>query len=278
MVKPISLSIIVPVYNEEGYIGACLEAIAAQTVMPDEVIVVDNNSSDGTLDIVKKYPFVTLLHESKQGVVYARDTGFNACSSEIIGRIDADTLLPPDWVRHMKNAFKHAKTQAATGPVSYYDMPQARTNYRIDHLIRKYLYRGAPHVPFLFGSNMAIRRRAWRALHSKVCHDPRMHEDLDIAVHMMRQRMHIHYGKSLLAATSSRRYDDSPKSFAHYMGVYINTYRLHGIKSIVPYIATGFYWLGYVLLYPVRRAYDPATGNRSLKQLVRGNKAREHPM
>lgn len=278
MNQAISLSIIIPVYNEEGYIGACLDAIASQSEPPDEVIVVDNNSTDRTVEIAKKYSFVRVLTEPKQGVVYARDTGFDAAKSDVIGRIDADTRLPKDWVHHVKATFTHHKTQAATGPVCYYDMPLPGSNYDIDHLVRKHLYRGAPHVPFLFGSNMAIRSRAWHQIRSNVCRSKDMHEDLDIAVHMMQAKLHIHYDKQLLASTSSRRYDDSPKSFAHYMGVYVNTYRKHGIKSIVPNIATGLYWIGYVSLYPLRRAYDPSTGKRSLQHLLKGNIARKHPM
>jgi len=57
-----NISIIIPAYNEERYLGRCLDAIAAQSVRPYEVIVVDNNSSDDTAKVAQRYPFVTLLH------------------------------------------------------------------------------------------------------------------------------------------------------------------------------------------------------------------------
>ena len=53
----LTLSIVIPVFNEQRYIKACLDSIAAQTVKPDEVIVVDNNSTDKTVQIAKKYKF-----------------------------------------------------------------------------------------------------------------------------------------------------------------------------------------------------------------------------
>ena len=51
--KALTLSIVIPVFNEERYIKACLDSIAAQTVKLDEVIVVDNNSTDKTVLIAK---------------------------------------------------------------------------------------------------------------------------------------------------------------------------------------------------------------------------------
>jgi glycosyltransferase involved in cell wall biosynthesis len=96
--KTLTLSIVIPVYNEQCHLKACLDAIANQTESPDEVIVVDNNSTDRTLAIAESYPFVKILKEKKQGVLAVRTKGFNSARSSIIGRIDADTVLPPGWV------------------------------------------------------------------------------------------------------------------------------------------------------------------------------------
>src|SRR4051812_42172740 len=100
-----NVSIVIPVYNEADQLAACLQAIARQTVRPLEVIVVDNNSTDGTAAIAKRFPFVRLLTEKKQGVVHARNTGFKATRGGIIGRIDADTILPPTWVAQVQTIF-----------------------------------------------------------------------------------------------------------------------------------------------------------------------------
>ena len=92
--KTLTLSIVIPAYNEENYLRACLDSIAAQTVMPDKVIVVDNNSTDKTVALARSYDFVTLVHERQQHQSFAQATGFNLASSDIIGRIDADSILP----------------------------------------------------------------------------------------------------------------------------------------------------------------------------------------
>lgn len=276
--KALTVSIIIPAYNEQHYLHACLSAIAAQTVPPDEVIVVDNNSTDNTVAVAKKFSFVTLLHAKKQGVVFARNLGFNKSRSALIARIDADTLLPKNWVKSAKKIMKDESIAATTGPVAYFDMPSPKRNYWIDHQVRVRLYQKAPYAPFLFGSNMIIRHSVWDAVKAEVC-ERGVHEDLDLAIHVMRRNYDIHYSKTLLASTSSRRYDDSRKDFQHYMQIYRDTYAQHGITSRAPRIATTVYTVGYFVLRPIRPAYDVVTGKRQLRRLFTNKRspARRHP-
>src|SRR5579885_2506952 len=96
--RQLRISLVIPAHNEESHLAACLDAVAAQTVRPFEVIVVDNNSSDATAEVARSYSFVRVVREPRQGLAFARDAGFDAARGELIGRIDADTLLPPNWV------------------------------------------------------------------------------------------------------------------------------------------------------------------------------------
>lgn len=280
MQKALTISIVIPVYNEENYLEECLNTIRAQTVQPEAVFVVDNNSTDATTKIAKRFSFVTLLSEKKQGVLFARDRGFNAAKTDIIGRIDADTHLTPDWVETVKKLFVEYPTYSAVnGPVYYYEMPMSKKNYWIDHQIRLRLYRGDRGAPFLFGSNSAIRRTEWLEVSKAICRDDRaVHEDLDLAVHLVQQGKSILYDKRLLASTSARRYDDDIKSFRHYMAMYLYTYKKHGIKSLMPRIATTIYWFGYFTILPLRRSYDSRTKKHSFRQFWRGHPARKNPM
>ena len=102
----LTLSLVIPDFNEENQIESCLKSIENQTVMPDEVIVVDNNCNDRTIEIVEKFKFVKVIKESRQGRGYARTTGFNEAKGDIIGRIDADSRLSNNWVEHVKNKFE----------------------------------------------------------------------------------------------------------------------------------------------------------------------------
>lgn len=259
--QALTLSIVIPVYNEEHHLKACLEAIAKQTDMPDGVIVVDNNSTDRSVEIANSFPFVRLLREHQQGVVFARDKGFNAVKSDIIGRIDADTVLSPEWVATVKRLLADEAYAAVNGPVYYYDMPFSPGNYWIDHQVRIRLYRGAPHAPFLFGSNSALRRAVWEKVRGEVCHVRTIHEDLDLAMHIMFAGMDIRYDRSLLVGTSARRYDDNLSQWRRYMRMYLYSYRRHGIGSFSVRVATSMYWLGYVLIRWLRKGRRLARKN-----------------
>lgn len=280
MKKALTLSIIIPVYNEEDYLVGCLDAISHQTVAPDEVIVVDNNSTDSSLAVARRYPFVKILHAKKQGVVYARDIGFDANTNDLIGRIDADTQLRPGWVAAVKQIMQDDTVAAATGPVAYFDMPRPESNHWIDHQIRRRLFQYAPKTPFLFGTNMVIRKSAWDQVRSEVCHKNDIHEDIDLAIHVTQHKQTIVYDTSMLASMSARRWDDSPKQFREYMKVLRHSWRAHDIVSIAPRIATSIYMLGYWLGRNVRGAYDIETNTRSMRRYLTHRRAtpRKHPM
>jgi len=280
MKQALTLSIVIPVYNEQHYLKACLDAIVHQTVPPDEVIVVDNNSTDSTVSIAQKYPFVKVLYEPKQSVLYARNTGFEAVRTDVIGRIDADTVLQSHWVERVKTDFLDTSVAAVTGPVSYYDMPLAWLNFWLDHPLRKVLKHFAPNSPFLFGSNMAIRKEVWQTVKPVLCDDQTVHEDLDLAVHINQQHKQILYDKQLHVGAASRRYEDSWRDFLRYGQMYRASYSKHDLKSVVPRLVTTYYTLGYLMLRPTRALYDPVKRKRSLAYALRHKReaARKNPM
>lgn len=276
--KALTLSIIIPVYNEESHLKKCLESIARQVVMPDEVIVVDNNSTDKTIDIAKSFPFVTVIKEKQQGVVYARNAGFDHAKSVIIGRIDADTILPVNWVQMVQEIFKNPHIAAASGPVWYYDMPLETVSFRIDSSLR---WIGAKTQPlrWLFGTNMAIRRSAWSSVREDVCLRRDVHEDLDLAIHVQFSGKEIAYSHYMRAGMSSRRFDDSFPAFYRYLRMHHTTFKVHNIKTSLPNIALVCFIFFYALTKPIRRSYDHSTETYSLRHFIYGyNKPRKNPM
>jgi glycosyltransferase involved in cell wall biosynthesis len=178
--KALTLSIVIPVFNEQRYIKACLDSIAAQTVKPDEVIVVDNNSTDESVRIVEGYQFVKILHEPTQHQVFAQATGFNAATSDILGRIDADSILPPDWVDKIKTSFEDENVAAVTGGCNPYDVPLRRFGAIIFY---SYIYSAGliGGQRMLWGSNCAIKKQAWSKIKDKVLMRPDIWEDYDTA-------------------------------------------------------------------------------------------------
>ncbi len=276
--KSLTLSIVIPVYNEEDYLKACLDSIAAQTVKPSEVIVVDNNSTDKTVEIAKSYSFVRLLTEHRQGVLFARNKGFDAATSDVIGRVDADTQLEKTWVEVVLERFVTHNEAAITGPVCYYDIPFSKQNIKVDHFFRSRIYKHYGQFPFLFGTNMAIRKQIWQEVKAQTCVRRDMFEDTDLAIHVHNAGYECVYYPEMRGGMSSRRYDDSLKQFYRYISLYDHTYYSHGFHGPMPKVSIVIYLVFYVLMWPVRRSYNQGTRRRSFRQLRRGHISRKHPM
>ncbi len=271
--KTLKLTLVIPVYNEQNHLEACLASVAKQTFVPYEVIVVDNNSTDSSIQMARNFPFVSLVTEKKQGVLYARTRGFDKARGDIIARIDADTMLPPRWCEKLTAVFEESKISAVTGPVYYYDMPFAASNHHPDHFMRHSIYNWSPKSPFLFGSNMAIRRSAWEQVKADLCSHSQIHEDLDLAVHLFNAHHIIHYTKDLLAGASGRRYNDSPAKFYRYLSIYRQTYLQHGMHSLAIYSATGVYAFGYIVVHPWLSIWYRVCGiTKPLVPFVRGSR------
>ena len=91
------LSVIIPCYNAERYLPACLDAVLAQSEPDFEVILVDDGSQDGTLAIARSYAALdarlTVLHQENAGVCAARNLGLDRAQGEWVTFVDADDLL-----------------------------------------------------------------------------------------------------------------------------------------------------------------------------------------
>lgn len=231
--KALTLSIVIPAYNEEHHLKACLDSINAQTVQPDEVIVVDNNSADKTAEIALSYPFVKLLKEKRQGVVFARDKGFGAAKSDIIGRIDADTILPPDWIARVKEFYMDSAYQshALTGGCYFYNIRLPRFQGWLQGQVAFRFNRFLMGHYILFGSNMAMPRELWQAVKDNVCHDTDVHEDLDLAIHLDRLGYGISYRDTLKVGVKMRRVRSERGQLWHNLLWWPRTLRRHGKKT-----------------------------------------------
>ncbi|WP_144629619.1 glycosyltransferase [Arthrobacter woluwensis] len=237
-----SVSIVIPAYNEESVIRQCLTAAIYQSSPAHEIIVVDNKSTDRTAEIVRSMqleypesPIHLVAQHDAQGLIPTRNAGLDYGSGDVLGRIDADSVLEPEWVEQVQNAFLDPTVQAATGPVLYYDMPLRRWGQKADDRMRQLMLRLARHeYHFLFGSNMALRRSAWEIIRSETCLDEKdeMHEDIDLSLHLAEHSLRVQYVPTMVSGMSARRLEDSPRDYSYYVTRFDRTYKAHNIKKI----------------------------------------------
>ena len=263
----LSVSIVIPAFNEHERIMNCLVNATRQSVAPLEVIVVDNRSTDDTCKLVEKFmrahprSHVQLLHQNEaQGLIPTRNYGLNRATGDILGRIDADCMLKPNWVEVVSHIFtSDPLAMGATGPVVYYDMPDHNVGLKGDDFIRRHTFRADGDKVLLFGSNMALRASAWHHVANEVCLDKadRMHEDIDISLHMLGHGMKTVYSQDMVCGISARRMDTSPASFHRYMERFKNTFDAHPShwrKHKTEYLLYAMYPFLHTL-YPVYRKY-----------------------
>lgn len=223
------ISLVIPVYNESRNIGPCLERIAAQTVMPDEVIVVDNNCTDDTVRIAQGYPFVRVISEKQQGRGHARSAGFNAALFEIIGRIDADSRLDVHWVERVKSRFESDKELMGLTGIGVTSFLPGVKSLRSTMFSRSYYWfvHAQFHTITMWGATMAIRKSAWENVAEKVClDDSKVHEDQDVSLWIAATGGKIAQDNSVKISTSGQTYRYLPK-LLHYNSLFKSTKRLH---------------------------------------------------
>ena len=103
------ISIIVPIYNAETYLPACIESVQAQTVNEWQLLLVDDGSTDGSLRIAKTYAAkdqrITVIAAQHGGQSAARNQGLEQATGEWIAFLDADDALESDWcAKHLEAA------------------------------------------------------------------------------------------------------------------------------------------------------------------------------
>ena len=115
------ISVVVPIYNEERHIEGCVEALLAQNYPSEEfeIIMVDNNSTDRSAEIVRRYPRVTLLSETTQGDFASRNRGLRAATGEVIAFTDSDTAPAPDWLTNIGRVMADPEVGVIVGRLQF---------------------------------------------------------------------------------------------------------------------------------------------------------------
>lgn len=115
----VPVSIVVATYDRPDDLRACLRSLVAQvTPRPLEIVVVDNHPDSGlTAPVVAEFPGVLLVEERRQGLAYARNTGFTTSSGDIVIATDDDVVAPPQWVERLVAPFARNDVMIVNGNV-----------------------------------------------------------------------------------------------------------------------------------------------------------------
>ena len=106
MIKTLpKVSIIIPVYNEERDIEDCINSLKKQTYKRVEIIIVDDGSTDKTLNILKKFKKITIIRGEHKGPGFSRNLGSKTAEGEILIFIDADMTFDKNYIKNLIEPF-----------------------------------------------------------------------------------------------------------------------------------------------------------------------------
>jgi glycosyltransferase involved in cell wall biosynthesis len=116
-----SISVVIPYYNEAAYIGETLRSLLTQSRPPDQIILVDNASTDASTAVCRSvlrelpHPSVLFLHEDRPGKVHALETGCARVACELTALCDADVVYPSHYVGLVLDLFAAEAAACAVG-------------------------------------------------------------------------------------------------------------------------------------------------------------------
>ncbi len=109
------VSVIIPVYNGEKTIGKCIESLLRQNKKPNEIIVVDDGSTDKTKEIIKKFRIIKLLEQKHKGPAAARNFGAKSAKCDVFIFTDSDCTVDENWVSEMTKPFENKEVIGVQG-------------------------------------------------------------------------------------------------------------------------------------------------------------------
>ena len=210
-----TISVVICAHNEEDWIAHTIESLAQQKRLPDEVIVVDNASTDSTAKIVQNYAAkfpqlnIQMVYEAKKGLHYAREAGWRATSSEIVVNTDADITFPHDWLAIIDQTFQDANVDAITGIVRYNDAPSFINwvTWATDQLYQpEGIGKLMTQEYVLNGGNSAYRRSVLEAVNGYLEKPADMLEDRYMSHQIQNRGYHIKFVRNLKVWHTFRRF------------------------------------------------------------------------
>lgn len=206
------LSVIVPAFNEERWIGGCLESLRAQTEPGFELIVVDNNSTDATAAIARRYTDV-VVRETQKGYHHAVRCGVQASHGVWVAVCDADTRYGPEWVKALYRLLDERagdeRLAGLYGSVDFHD-----GGILLRSLVRFFCFTVFMRLMLLLGIhvcngfNFAFRREAFDRVGG---YDPENYDKVGLDIDLGRRLQcvgRLEFVPRLEARTSMRRISD----------------------------------------------------------------------
>ncbi len=199
------ITILIPAHNEEKSIAACVSSCLNQSRPADEIVVVNNGTTDGSTKILESFgKKITLLNTPALGnKSYAQEYGLNHVTGDVFIATDGDTILGHDFVKHIEEDFQDTSITAVAGYVRSMKYNWLTACRAFEYAVGQNLHKLAQHhLNYLFvipGAAGAFRTKDFFK-HVKFEHDT-LTEDLDFTYRLHKKGLRVFYDRRLIVFT-----------------------------------------------------------------------------
>jgi glycosyltransferase involved in cell wall biosynthesis len=209
------ITVIIPTFNEEHYIGRCLESLAIQNSPPEEIVVVDNGSTDQTVEAVRHFSAdhpslnIKLVYEAEKGCDKARETGWRAAAGDVIIHVDADEIMPELWLDKVRGILlNHPELGAFGGTVRFEHPPLSILLLQgLFNLLYPRIVQWTKGFPYLCGGMTICKREVLERMNGYADKPDNELEDYYLSEQAHKLGYQTRYFPTIYAYHSLRRYE-----------------------------------------------------------------------
>ncbi|MFC1705554.1 glycosyltransferase [Planctomycetota bacterium] len=209
-----NVSVYVPCFNAVRTVGVALDSLLRQTHRPDEVILVDDGSTDGSAMIAEQFPVRVVRHQQNRGLGAARNTGLRAAKHGLVASIDADCRASPLWLASLFSHMTEQRCVGVGGRLIEQHHTATADAWRSVHMRQDWGATRQQNPRFLFGCNTLFRRDVVLAAGGYQEHLRTNFEDVDLSQRLLRENHDLVYEPA--AEVQHLRRDSIPSLLSTY--------------------------------------------------------------
>lgn len=263
--RRMTISVVIPTYNEEKMLPRLLVSLKNQKGLhsPFEIIVVDNNSTDKTADIARKYG-AKVLFQPRRGVTYARNTGCYAAKGDIIVGTDADSILPPNYLASIVKQFRNKNIVGLCGGVYLPDAPVViRFFTKVFTLFGEWHFKQYKRPFLCWAANFSFRRDAFLQIGGYDLNLPLLIAGIDaqgsdqygFVKKLLSTKKTVVFNKDIIVDTSGRRFKNRLLYWFF-------------VEYLVGYLINSKLYMRFGKLIPTPSCYDKIIPSKSFNYAV----------
>jgi len=158
------ISLYIPCYNAALFLGRVVEGVMAQNYPLCEVLIIDDGSTDGTVNLAEAlgkgsiYPLRVIRHGHNQGLGAARNTGVREARGTLVASLDADVVPASDWLEKLVMEMQKSNAAGVGGNLIESNLTRLPDRWRTAHMSQNWGEYRRENPPFLYGSNTLFHR------------------------------------------------------------------------------------------------------------------------